>query len=602
MELMNMSTQKRKMWNRMSMTRYIDYYNQEEKIMIEKICSNDFEYISKNIHKADDPLVDFLIMKKHNDYFCIACWFSSDVRIVKYLYKEYKIKINDVNIKNIDCFLMTCCINECVDIIRYLVENTGIDIAARDKEGNTYLHIASEKNTPIVFEYLIEKGLDPRSLNKEGFNCLMRACYLNHNLETIKYFVEIIGMNPFQTLLKKQNCLTLACQRNNITVIKYLIEEKMMDPFYQDAKGYNCLMWACYINNLDEIKYLINVMRIDKIKNDDKKNHTHDNNYSYLITACRNNTDVNVLKYLIEEIGLDMNHLDSNGNSCFYHAYSNENLDVIKYLIECTTIRIKLYDLPLSYYKSILKHLRLNSQRINEFIKKGIKIYGTVCVLKGTMFYTNPLVFDIEICELIDLNPFKFEHHVFTRFADTLFCKLLLEDVMNFCYSDKNDIENVKNIQEIDNNINQLLFYHNGIPYYGSRKIVYESILLLNDINFLNHNNNDEPINLLIDVSSYIIKLYIDSCYDAKFDINLIKPENFLNFLRLIDQYPTTNLSIEKMESQLINYMNKNKIVFDNYIEATVSKYNLKCMYLFCKGKLVNKICVHKFDVFETIP
>lgn len=244
--------------------------------------------------------------KKQIELFCVACGFSSDVNIVKLLCEKYSIIINDATINEENCFFFACYINDCIDVIKFLAENTNIKM--QDKNGNTSLHIASENNSPLILEYLIkEKDLDPWALNGEGFDCLMRSSYLNQNLYTIKYYIEVIGMSPFCTNKIKQNCLILACQRNNVEIIKYLIEVKKMDPLFKDGKGYNCINWACHINHIDVIKYLMTVINyMNKSTNE----------VNYLIDACRNNMDVNVIKYLIEDNKMDTNYYNIDGNNC----------------------------------------------------------------------------------------------------------------------------------------------------------------------------------------------------------------------------------------------------------------------------------------------
>jgi hypothetical protein len=124
----------------------------------------------------------------------------------------------------------------------------------------------------------------------------------------------------------------------------------------------------------------------------------------------------------------------------------------------------------------------------------------------------------------------------------------------------------------------EILFIHNNITYYGSRKIVYGNIYLLDDVT---HWDLNEPIVLDVDVPKYIILLYIQSCYDGIFDINDIDKDDFKQFLNLVDQYPTKNLSIQSLEFCLINYMDKNMITFDDHLRNICNRYRLKYMYLY---------------------
>lgn len=52
--------------------------------------------------------------------------------------------------------------------VKYLVEEQGADVNARDHEGNTALHLAASRGDLEMIKYLISKGADPKILNREG--------------------------------------------------------------------------------------------------------------------------------------------------------------------------------------------------------------------------------------------------------------------------------------------------------------------------------------------------------------------------------------------------------------------------------------------------
>lgn len=90
---------------------------------------------------------------------------------------------------------------------------------------------------------------------------------------------------------------------------------------------------------------------------------------------------------------------------------------------------------------------------------------------------------------------------------------------------------------------------------------------------------------LSVDVPSYVIEYYIDSCYNDSFDINIILPIDFKAFLNTIEQCPTKILSIDLLEIDLIAYINKNDFKIDQEIFDSFTKYKLNVMYLYLQNK-----------------
>ena len=52
--------------------------------------------------------------------------------------------------------------------VRYLVEEIGVDVNARDHEGNTALHHAAARGDNEMILYLVSKGADVKAVNRAG--------------------------------------------------------------------------------------------------------------------------------------------------------------------------------------------------------------------------------------------------------------------------------------------------------------------------------------------------------------------------------------------------------------------------------------------------
>lgn len=55
-----------------------------------------------------------------------------------------------------------------LDAARYLVETHGADVNARDHDGSTPLHNAASRGDDELIRYLVERGADPRAVNRRG--------------------------------------------------------------------------------------------------------------------------------------------------------------------------------------------------------------------------------------------------------------------------------------------------------------------------------------------------------------------------------------------------------------------------------------------------
>lgn len=137
----------------------------------------------------------------------------------------------------------------------------------------------------------------------------------------------------------------------------------------------------------------------------------------------------------------------------------------------------------------------------------------------------------------------------------------------------------------------EVLFEHNGKKFCGNRDVVYESINVLNGLVELCHeNNNNKHIVLSGKLPNIIINRYIESCYNLPFDMNTIEKEYFMEFLLFLDKYPTTVLSINTLEDQIVKYLINHKILCNNntYLDNMCARYKLKKLYLYIHIQKLN--------------
>jgi hypothetical protein len=177
-------------------------------------------------------------------------------------------------------------------------------------------------NNEQIWESLIREGYVDADYNDD--NKMFAIKIYQNDLQYLKKNHEFILGNT----IRHQCFLIAAGFCNDVEIITFLIDVFEIDTSYINEYGNNCLMCSCYENdNLKITKYLIEEAKVDiKYINNEGNN--------YFLQACKNN-DLSIIKYLVEDIKMDVNLSNKNGDNCITLACRmNKNLDVIKYLFE----------------------------------------------------------------------------------------------------------------------------------------------------------------------------------------------------------------------------------------------------------------------------
>jgi ankyrin repeat protein len=195
--------------------------------------------------------------------------------------------------------------------------------------------LSCHRNSSLtITKHLVETlKINTRYINKNNETCLTIACRNNRSFEIIKYLIEDLQMDVNHVNNFGYTSLLYVCRKtDNIETIKYLIQCKANINYATSET--NCLLDACYENkSLNVIKYLIEELKMDI-------NYTNSNNDNCLRYSCLNNDNIEIIKYLIEECKMDAFFVNKNGCDCLKLACSNNSVEIVKYLIEEQKTRI----------------------------------------------------------------------------------------------------------------------------------------------------------------------------------------------------------------------------------------------------------------------
>jgi uncharacterized protein len=89
--------------------------------------------------------------------------------------------------------------------VKYLVEELGADVNARDNEGNTPVHYAAARGDNEMLLYLISKGADVKAVNRRGQTTVDAA---NGPRQRVQPFPETIALLESLGAINNHKCVT----------------------------------------------------------------------------------------------------------------------------------------------------------------------------------------------------------------------------------------------------------------------------------------------------------------------------------------------------------------------------------------------------------
>ena len=130
--------------------------------------------------------------------------------------------------------------------------------------------------------------------NKDGNRPLHVACLVSNNVELVRYLVEEAGCDINAKGQNDYTSLHIACQRNEFEIVKFLTSKPECDHEAGDKDGDRPLHIACMFSG-----------------------------------------NVELVRYLVEEAGCDINSITVNGKFPLQIALDMKNFNLVKYLTAC---------------------------------------------------------------------------------------------------------------------------------------------------------------------------------------------------------------------------------------------------------------------------
>ena len=142
-----------------------------------------------------------------------------------------------------------------LEIVKYFVQDCGVDKSCEDESGETALHHAVNVGVTDIVEYLVEQcGADVNSKNKAGWTVL-HAAVSGSTLEMVKILVKQ-GADVNGKYTTDQWTVPHAVSYGSLELVKYLVEQGV-DINGKITNGWSVLHDAVEKGTLEMIKYLV---------------------------------------------------------------------------------------------------------------------------------------------------------------------------------------------------------------------------------------------------------------------------------------------------------------------------------------------------------
>ncbi|MGL5955212.1 MAG: ankyrin repeat domain-containing protein [Brevinema sp.] len=204
--------------------------------------------------------------------------------------------------------------------LEYFLSLSSTKLNIGDNFGNTPLHTAAEKASPTTVKLLVNNGYNVYQTNKSGWTPLFQSVIFK-NSEVARYLLQQ-GISPNTKTAKARTPLHEAARLGFDFIVRDLLDAGA-DYKALDSQGDSPLLLAAENGHINSIVQLHQ-------KGDDG-NTLNYRQQTPLHVAILNN-HLNIVRYLIDQMNLDIGIIDDLGRTVLDIAYLKGNDEIISYL------------------------------------------------------------------------------------------------------------------------------------------------------------------------------------------------------------------------------------------------------------------------------
>ena len=248
---------------------------------------------------------------------------DGDISVVKWLVEEEGLDPNQVDSDGFTPLLAAVELGN-LEMVRYLVEERGADPSNSDWEGHTALGLALKKGHLQIVKWLVVKlGISFHKDDDWGEAILLNVVEYGH-LDIVQWLVDEKGVNPRGD--DEEDPLIIAAYEGHSQIVKWLLDKPeiisnepatFLTSFLMDVVGYG---------HLEIVKYLVGEKGVDPRIGDE---------YGNTPLSCAVEAgELEVLRWLIDEMKVDLRAEGILGPGLLVLATLLGDLDIIQYLVD----------------------------------------------------------------------------------------------------------------------------------------------------------------------------------------------------------------------------------------------------------------------------
>jgi len=207
-----------------------------------------------------------------------------------------------------------------LDYIKSIISENPGRINQKDKDGNSFLHLAVRAGNADMVKFLVSKGADVNMKDNYGQTPLQISAH-SDNVEVVIQLVSNGAKINIKNSIGKTP-LHDAAYHGQLQIVKYLISQGA-EINTKDIRSRNPLQDAVIDNKVEISKYLITKGAEVNAKDDDGKTSLH---YAVI------NENLELIKYLVSS-GANVNTRDKFNRIALHYAADEGYLEIAKYLL-----------------------------------------------------------------------------------------------------------------------------------------------------------------------------------------------------------------------------------------------------------------------------